>query len=147
MKPINKMLMRGMIGLVFGAGLVLGASTAVDAQGYDKRHARHDREHQRQQRYYRNDHTTRRGGYDNRFYGGRAVRSRGRAVYTGGYYYDDGHNRGRYNDRRRKSGYYGDGHHGRGYFSEHYGYGARYAPHHDSHNPVIRFLHHALGGH
>ena len=141
MKSSSKMLMRRMIGLVFGAGLVLGASTGANAQGHNQRHVRNDRsEHQWQERYYRNDHTNRRGGRS-RFYGGN-VHSRGRAVYTGGYYGGGQH----------RSAYYGGGH-GGGYYSNghnrggHRGYGARYAPHHDSHNPIVRFFHHALGGH
>ena len=145
MTPSSKMWMRGMIGLVFGVGLILGASPGAHAQGYDQRHARHDREHQRQERYYRNHHTNRGGDHNRRFYDGGNVHSRGRAVYTGGYDYSKGRNRGRYNDRRHKGGgYYSDGHHGGG----HRGYRTRrYVPHHDSHNPIVRFFHHALGGH
>ena len=142
MKSSSKMLMRRMIGLVFGAGLVLGASTGANAQGHNQRHVRNDRsEHQWQERYYRNDHTHRRGGRS-RFYGGGNVHSRGRAVYTGGYY-GGGQHGSAYYGGGPGGRYYSDGHNGGG----HRGYRTRYAPHHDSHNPIVRFFHHALGGH
>ena len=150
MKSSGKMLMRLVIGLVFGAGLVLGVSTGANAQGHSQRHARNYRwEHQQQERYYRNDHTNRGGGYNSRFYDGGNVHSRGRAVHRRLLWRRPARRRhgGAYYGRGQHGGYYGDGHY-RGYYGGgHRGYGTRYPPHHDSHNPVARFFHHVLGGH
>ena len=144
-----KMLMRQVVGFVFGAGLIAIGSPEANAQGHNQRYAQNV--HSSGHSVYSGGHSVYAGGH--RVYaGGHNVYAGGHRVYSGGHHvYASGHRvyAGGHHVYAGGHRVYAGGHSGghNVYTGGHYADGRYSRPHHDSHNPVVRFIHHALGGH